>query len=121
MTPAVPPCDSDVQARVTEKYDLLAHSYDEARRGPFFGLASDALRAMVGSADGLRILDVPVGTGRAMSVLVRGSVQPESYVGVDIAPDMITEAERKARNLSIATYRRVQASLRGPAVAFRTL
>ena len=87
--PILPPShDADVQARVTERHDARRASTTEAHQGPFFDLASDVLKCMVGSIEALRVLDVRAGTGRAMSILARDDVEPESYLGVDITPRM---------------------------------
>ena len=111
MTALLPTNDAEAQVRVTNKYDSSACSYDKHRQGPFFDLASDVLKCLVGSIKGLRILDVPVGTGRAMPILVRSDGKPESYLGVDIAPNMLKVAKEKARALGIADYVSIQGRL----------
>lgn len=94
--------DAGLQKRVTRKYVHEAPTY--RRDGPYFRIAGETIADMAGSCQGLRVLDVPVGTGRIMPFLMRGGARPSSYHGVDIATGMLRRSAEVAAELGIQSY-----------------
>ncbi|MFF3152334.1 class I SAM-dependent methyltransferase [Streptomyces sp. NPDC057910] len=91
------------QERVKEFFAARATDWD--RKFPDDGPAFAAAVAEVGLAPGDTVLDAGCGTGRALAPL-RDAVGPTgAVVGVDLTPEMLTEAVRAGRERHAALLR----------------
>ncbi len=77
----------------TEAYQIWSDHYD-SDPNPLLALESRLLAPRLGPLDGRSVLDVATGTGRWMSYAASRGARP---VGMDISPEMLGVAARKAR------------------------
>ncbi len=85
---------SEHKSRVAATYNLASAGYDkEALR--FFPLCANRLVELIGLQPGQRVLDVATGTGVAAIAAARRIGPGGQVVGVDIATDMLEQAQRK--------------------------
>ena len=88
---------SDSAATLTPKegFNRLAYTYDARMANhPLFRLESQAVLAVLPDLRGADVADIGCGTGRYALQLARSGAA--GVVGVDIAPEMLTIAQRKA-------------------------
>ena len=85
---------SEHKSRVAATYNLASAGYDkEALR--FFPLCANRLVELIGLQPGQWVLDVATGTGVAAIAAARRIGPGGQVVGVDIATDMLEQAQRK--------------------------
>jgi SAM-dependent methyltransferase len=82
---------AQIQMRGDWYYGEHAQGYEAKRkRNPLWQKEQDAVDALVSKGP---VLDVPIGTGRYIPIYQRKGLD---FVGVDISPDMIAEARKRA-------------------------
>jgi ubiquinone/menaquinone biosynthesis C-methylase UbiE len=78
----------------------IARDYDKERmRRSLWSFEDVAVRAMFLGRKNLRLLDVPVGTGRFLPLFEELGF---TVTGLDSAPDMLTEAAKRGTNATLA-------------------
>ena len=78
----------------------IARDYDKERmRRSLWAVEDVAIRAMFLGRKDLRLLDVPVGTGRFLPLFEELGF---TVTGMDSAPDMLTEAAKRETNATLA-------------------
>lgn len=81
--------------RLAWLYDIWGHLAESRARNRALGLAD--------IGDGVRVLEVAVGTGLAFVDLVSSNPNGRN-VGIDISPGMLSKAERRLRQAGLSNY-----------------
>jgi cytosine/adenosine deaminase-related metal-dependent hydrolase/SAM-dependent methyltransferase len=95
---------ASLAASAGEAYRQIAPSYDRAPN-PMLSLEQRYLKCLLPSIAGRDVVDVGCGTGRWLALLA--PLKPRSLTGLDISPEMLSEAGRKVgskANLILADY-----------------
>ncbi len=85
---------SEHKRRVAAVYNLAAPGYDKPAVR-FFRLCAERLVGLAGVLHAQRVLDIATGTGVAALAAARAVGPTGQVVGVDIAADMLAQAQRK--------------------------
>ena len=85
---------SEHKRRVAAVYNLAAPGYDKPAVR-FFRLCAERLVEVAGVLHAQRVLDIATGTGVAALAAARAVGPTGQVVGVDIAADMLAQAQRK--------------------------
>ena len=95
--------DSAATAQTRARYERLAPVYDQVETAMERRAAPWRKRLWAG-VQGLRILEVGVGTGKNLPYWPRD----QQVTGIDLTPGMLARAERRARELGLAADLRLQ-------------
>jgi ubiquinone/menaquinone biosynthesis C-methylase UbiE len=87
-------------------YGPFAWAYDWVSRTFFLGQWRRWQRASLRHLQGTRVLEVGMGTGNLQIDLTRAGFQP---FGIDLSPQMLRQARRKAKRLALPPFRACRA------------
>lgn len=80
-------------------YNLIARYYDQLYKGRMAQRENVEVKRLLPDLRGKRVLDIGCGTGFLLE-LAGDQIEPENYLGMDIAANMIEVAKRKNPNYS---------------------